>query len=155
MSVKITYFVHGTTMDNEKGISSGWADAGLSELGVRQSLELKEKIKDQKFYILDIGPTTITKYALIIKKAKTIAWNGPMGLFEVKKFSHGTIALGRIIAAHSRGKAFGVVGGGDTLRALDKTGMANYIDYISTAGGAMLEFLEGKMLPGIKPLVKL
>ncbi len=102
--------------------------------------------------ILDIGPQTIGLFAKYVKDAKTIVWNGPVGLFEVLKFSHGTLALGRLIASRSSGKAFGVVGGGETVAALEQTGMARYVDWISTGGGAMLEFLEGKVLPGIKAL---
>jgi phosphoglycerate kinase len=105
-------------------------------------------------YILDIGPRTILDYATRIKRAKTIAWNGPLGLFEVKKFSHGTIALARIIAARSSGRAFGLVGGGETIVALEQTKMAEYIDHVSTGGGAMLEYLTGGVLPGIKSLLK-
>ncbi|MBU0625684.1 phosphoglycerate kinase [Patescibacteria group bacterium] len=105
-------------------------------------------------YILDIGPRTILDYATRIKRAQTIAWNGPMGLFEIKKFSHGTIALGRIIAARSSGRAFGLVGGGETILALEQTKMAGCVDHVSTGGGAMLEYLTGKTLPGIKPLLK-
>ena len=104
--------------------------------------------------LLDIGPETIKKYSSVIRKAKTIVWNGPMGYFEIPKYSHGTVALGQLVAARSRGKVFGVVGGGETIEALQKTGMSEYIDHISTGGGAMLEFLEGKMLPGIKQLLK-
>jgi len=105
-------------------------------------------------YVLDIGPKTVLDYASRIKKAQTIAWNGPMGLFEVKKFSHGTIALGRIVAARSNGRAFGVVGGGETIAALEQTKMSEHVDHISTGGGAMLEFLTGQTLPGIKPLLQ-
>ncbi len=105
-------------------------------------------------YVLDIGPKTVLDYANRIKKAQTIAWNGPMGLFEVKRFSHGTLALGRFVAARSTGRAFGVVGGGETVAALELTGMAEYVDHVSTGGGAMLEFLTGKTLPGIKPLIE-
>jgi phosphoglycerate kinase len=104
-------------------------------------------------YVLDIGPKTVLDYARRVKEAQTIAWNGPMGLFEVKKFSHGTIALGRFVAARSSGRAFGVVGGGETVAALELTGMAEHVDHVSTGGGAMLEFLTGKTLPGIKPLI--
>jgi phosphoglycerate kinase len=102
--------------------------------------------------IVDIGPRTILTWAAIIKKAKTIVWNGPVGIFETPKFSHGTIALARLIASRSKGRALGVVGGGETVEALDKTGMAQWVDHVSTGGGAMLEYLEGKTLPGIKPL---
>lgn len=112
----------------------------------------KTALCKKPYAMLDIGPETIKKYSEIIRKAKTIVWNGPMGMFEISKYSHGTVAIGRLIAARSRGKVFGVVGGGETIEAVGKTGMAEYIDHISTGGGAMLEFLEGKILPGIKPL---
>jgi phosphoglycerate kinase len=104
--------------------------------------------------IMDIGPRTILSWAAKIKKAKTLVWNGPVGLFEIPRFSHGTIALGRLIASRSKGRALGVVGGGETVEALERTGMLNWVDHVSTGGGAMLEFLEGKTLPGVKPLYK-
>ena len=106
------------------------------------------------YAILDIGPETIKKYAQIIRRAQTLVWNGPMGYFEIPKYSHGSVALGQLVAARSKGKVFGVVGGGETISAVEKTGMSDYVDHISTGGGAMLEFLEGKILPGIKPLLK-
>lgn len=105
-------------------------------------------------HVVDLGAETIREWAALIKRAKTIVWNGPVGLFEVKKFSHGSVSLGRIVAARSTGKAFGVVGGGETVQCLMKTGMAEFVDHVSTGGGAMLEFLAGKTLPGIKPLMK-
>ncbi len=105
-------------------------------------------------HAVDLGAETIREWAGIIKKAKTIVWNGPVGLFEVKKFSHGSVSLGRVVAARSTGKAFGVVGGGETVQCLLRTGMAEYVDHVSTGGGAMLEFLAGKTLPAIKPLMK-
>jgi phosphoglycerate kinase len=105
-------------------------------------------------HVVDLGAETIREWAAIIKKAKTIVWNGPVGLFEVKKFSHGSVSLGRVVAARSTGKAFGVVGGGETVQCLLRTGMAEYVDHVSTGGGAMLEFLAGKTLPGIRPLMK-
>jgi phosphoglycerate kinase len=108
--------------------------------------------KDEE--VMDLGPETIRAYAEEIKKAQTIAWNGPVGHFEVKTFSHGTMALGMLIAARSKGRAFGVAGGGETVAALAGTKMSEWMDHISTGGGAMLEFLEGKTLPGIKPLLK-
>lgn len=106
------------------------------------------------YALLDVGPETIRQYAQIIRKAQTIVWNGPMGYFEIPKYSHGSIALGQLVAARSKGKVFGVVGGGETISAIEKTGMAGFVDHISTGGGAMLEFLEGKILQGIKPLLK-
>lgn len=116
--------------------------------------EKKAALCQKPYAILDVGPETIRKYAGVIRKAQTIVWNGPMGYFEVPKYSHGSIALGQLVAARSKGKVFGVVGGGETIEAVERTGMSDYIDHISTGGGAMLEFLEGKVLPGIKPLLK-
>ncbi|MEK7211555.1 MAG: phosphoglycerate kinase [Patescibacteria group bacterium] len=103
--------------------------------------------------IVDIGPCAIREYAEVLKQAKTIVWNGPLGVTEVPEFSHGSLALARVIAARSSGRAFGVVGGGDTIPVLERTGQAAFVDWVSTGGGAMLEFLEGKVLPGIAPLI--
>ncbi|MEY4723748.1 MAG: hypothetical protein RLZZ324_1261 [Candidatus Parcubacteria bacterium] len=105
-------------------------------------------------YIVDIGVESVRAWAAYIKKAKTLVWNGPLGMFEIKKFSHGSIALGRMVAARSSGRAFGVVGGGETVQCLEHTGMAEYVDHVSTGGGAMLDFLAGKALPGLLPLRK-
>jgi phosphoglycerate kinase len=105
-------------------------------------------------YIYDIGPKTIAFYAHFIKKAKTLAWNGPMGMFEKKQFKHGTVALGHIFAARSTGTAFGVVGGGETIEALKMTGMMDYVDWVSTGGGAMLSYLGGEKMPGLSGLIK-
>jgi phosphoglycerate kinase len=100
-------------------------------------------------YIFDIGPRTIKLYSGYLKSAKTIIWNGPMGMFEIKDFRHGTLALARTVAGVSTGKAFGIVGGGETVEALKITGMQNYIDWISTGGGAMLSYLGGEKMPGL------
>ena len=102
--------------------------------------------------ISDIGPATVSRWAKIIKKSKTIIWNGPVGAFELKPFDTGTIAVGRLVASRAKGPAYGVVGGGETLAALRRTKMQEYVDFISTGGGAMLEFLAGKKLPGIAAL---
>ena len=88
------------------------------------------------------------------KKANTIIWNGPLGYFENQHFKHGTLAIARVIAARSTGQAFGVAGGGETIEALKLTKMENYLDWISTGGGAMLAFLGGEKLPGLKGIVK-
>lgn len=104
-------------------------------------------------YVVDIGPETIRKFSGRIKEARTIAWNGPVGLYEIDKFSHGSVILARVVASRSSGSAFGVVGGGDTIPCLERTGMADYVDHISTGGGAMLDLLAGKTLPGIEPLI--
>lgn len=105
---------------------------------------------DKDDYILDIGPDTVKLYANIIKQANTLIWNGPMGFFELKDFRHGTLAIARLIAARSKGKAFGVVGGGETVEALKMSKMLVYVDWVSTGGGAMLSFLGGEKMPGLK-----
>ena len=108
---------------------------------------------DKKDYILDIGPKTISFYARYIKEANTLIWNGPMGMFEQDQFRHGTMAVARLVAARSTGHAFGAVGGGETVEALKKTHMLEHVDWVSTGGGAMLEFLAGHKLPGLKGLI--
>ncbi|MEN9896878.1 MAG: phosphoglycerate kinase [Pseudomonadota bacterium] len=96
--------------------------------------------------ILDIGPETAAHYAAILKSAKTIVWNGPVGVFEIDQFAHGTQTLAYAIAGSD---AFSIAGGGDTLAAIDKYGINDQISYTSTGGGAFLEFLEGKTLPAV------
>ena len=99
--------------------------------------------------ILDIGPETARRYAELIAKAGTVVWNGPVGVFEFDAFGKGTETLARAIAASP---AFSIAGGGDTLAAVDKYGIADEMSYISTGGGAFLEFLEGKTLPAVAAL---
>jgi phosphoglycerate kinase len=99
--------------------------------------------------ILDIGPQTAARYATMIGGAGTVVWNGPVGVFEFDAFGHGTETLARAIAASP---AFSIAGGGDTLAAVDKYGIAGDVSYISTGGGAFLEFLEGKELPAVAAL---
>ncbi len=99
--------------------------------------------------ILDIGPQTAQAYAALIAKAGTVVWNGPVGVFEFDAFGKGTEAVARAIAASP---AFSIAGGGDTLAAVDKYGIEDDVSYISTGGGAFLEFLEGKQLPAVAAL---
>lgn len=99
--------------------------------------------------ILDIGPETAKQYAALIAKAGTVVWNGPVGVFEFDAFGKGTEALAHAIAESD---AFSIAGGGDTLAAVDKYGIADRVSYISTGGGAFLEFLEGKELPAVAAL---
>ena len=101
--------------------------------------------------ILDIGPETVAQFAEILKTAGTIIWNGPVGVFEFDQFAEGTKALAEAI---TESPAFSVAGGGDTLAAIDKYGVAENISYISTGGGAFLEFIEGKKLPAVAILEK-
>lgn len=99
---------------------------------------------------LDIGPETVTTFANEIAKAKTIVWNGPMGVFEMGPFAKGTMKIAQAVAANS--KATSIVGGGDSVAAVQQSGVAGKITHISTGGGASLEFLEGKNLPGVEAL---
>ena len=99
--------------------------------------------------ILDIGPKSATALAKILGEAGTIVWNGPVGVFEIEQFAKGTQKIGEAIAGS---RAFSIAGGGDTIAAINKFGLADRIGYISTAGGAFLEFLEGKTLPAVAAL---
>ncbi len=106
---------------------------------------------DDDDMIFDVGPETAASYADMMKAAGTVVWNGPVGVFEFDQFSAGTQALGKAIADSD---AFSIAGGGDTLAAVDKYGISDRISYISTGGGAFLEFLEGKKLPAVAMLEK-
>ena len=101
---------------------------------------------------LDIGPKTQASFAKVLKKAKTILWNGPVGVFELEKFSKGTKAVAISVAAATLAGAYSVIGGGDSIAAINKYDLGDYVSYISTGGGAMLEYLEGKVLPGVQAL---
>lgn len=103
----------------------------------------------------DIGPGTMRAWAGLIKSAKTIAWNGPVGISRLPSFSHGSLLLAHAIGMQSRGKTFGVAGGGDTLPVIAQSHMGEYFDFVSTGGGAMLEFIAKKgKLPGLLALMK-
>lgn len=103
--------------------------------------------------IVDIGPRTMRAWADIIRKAKTVVWNGPVGVSEIPAFAHGSLLMGSAIASHAKGSAYGVAGGGDTIPVVARTGMQEWFDFVSTGGGAMLEFLaEDGKLPGLKAL---
>ncbi len=103
----------------------------------------------------DIGVATMKEWSVILKKAKTICWNGPVGVCEVKTFSHGSLFIARVIGSISKGKCFGVAGGGDTLPVVLGSGVSKWFDHISTGGGAMLEYIAHKgSLPGLKAILK-
>lgn len=101
---------------------------------------------------LDIGPRTVALYAAEIAKAKTIVWNGPMGVFEMPAFAKGTLAVAEAVAGATDGGATSIVGGGDSVAAVHQSGVADKISHISTGGGASLEFLGGRKLPGVEAL---
>lgn len=100
--------------------------------------------------IYDVGPATIKLYSKYIKKAQTLIWNGAMGRFEQHPYEYGTYSVARLVASRSKGKAFGVCGGGETVEVLEKLKIMDDIDLVSTGGGAMLEFLSGQKLPGVE-----
>ncbi|MCD4761683.1 phosphoglycerate kinase [bacterium] len=129
-------------------------DVVVANRATRWQAQLKD-LKDIKStdYIFDIGPKTIKLYSHFIKTAKTIVWNGPLGMFEEKSYKHGTMAIAQTIASRSSGAAFGVAGGGETVEALRLTKMARYLDWISTGGGAMLSYLGGDKMPGLERIV--
>ncbi|MBT5090223.1 MAG: phosphoglycerate kinase [Flavobacteriales bacterium] len=101
------------------------------------------------FMGLDIGSDSITRFSKVILNSKTIIWNGPMGVFEMDNFSNGTKQIGEAICKATQNGAFSLVGGGDSVAAVKQFGFAEKVSYISTGGGAMLEYLEGKQLPGV------
>jgi phosphoglycerate kinase len=101
---------------------------------------------------LDIGPDTIKQFANVIENSSTILWNGPMGVFEFENFSEGTKAIALAVAQATVHGAFSLIGGGDSVAAINKYNLKNKVSYVSTGGGAMLEYIEGKELPGVKAI---
>lgn len=116
-----------------------------------QKIEAIEAISENRMG-LDAGPKSRECFAEVIKASKIILWNGPLGVFEMENFAKGTIALGKAIQEATEQGAFSLVGGGDSVAAAKEFGLAEHMSYVSTGGGAMLEMLEGKSLPGIKAL---
>ncbi|WP_096087079.1 phosphoglycerate kinase [Agaribacterium haliotis] len=136
---KETEVVFATDVTTTKEGFSDWSDSSATEIKTASEVESDEEI-------IDYGPETAAKVAEILKGAKTILWNGPCGVFEFDAFAKGTEVIARAIAESD---GFSVAGGGDTLAAIDKFGLADSISYISTGGGAFLEFVEGKKLPAV------
>jgi phosphoglycerate kinase len=101
---------------------------------------------------LDIAEKAIAEFSAVIMSSKTILWNGPMGVFEMEKFQTGTVAIAKAVAAATKNGAFSLVGGGDSVAAVHQFGLADQVSYVSTGGGALLEYFEGKELPGIKAI---
>jgi phosphoglycerate kinase len=102
---------------------------------------------------MDAGPESVSAFREVVLQSKTILWNGPLGVFEFSRFSQGTIALGEAISASTKNGAFSLVGGGDSVAAVKQFNMENEVSYVSTGGGAMLESMEGKTLPGIAAIL--
>ena len=103
---------------------------------------------------LDAGPKSLANFKEVILNSKTILWNGPLGVFEMENFSKGTITLGNFIAEATENGAFSLVGGGDSVAAVKQFGFEEKMSYVSTGGGAMLEMLEGRVLPGIAAILE-
>ena len=120
---------------------------GVSEPTGLRTVSIREIPSDMMG--LDIGPLTVSQFGAALKGAKTVVWNGPMGVFEEKAFAAGTLGVARAVAECG---GFSVVGGGDTIAAIQQAGVASRMGYISTAGGAFLEYLEGRVLPGVAAL---
>jgi phosphoglycerate kinase len=145
---------HGSKLVMPKDVIVSTHIKDHQAVGPNNKIAIK-KIKDiaPDDYICDIGPETIKIFAKHIKKAATLVWNGPMGLFEIDHFKQGTVIIARLVASRSSGRAFGVVGGGETIEALNLSKMGEFVDWISTAGGAMLAYLSGDKMPGLKKIV--
>jgi phosphoglycerate kinase len=141
---------------NEKGVKmiiptdSVIADAFSNDAETGNAYN--DHIKDN-WMGLDIGEDTIKKFAGVIAKSKTILWNGPMGVFEMPKFEHGTKAVAQAVVEATENGAFSLIGGGDSAAAVAKFGMEQQVSYVSTGGGALLEYMEGKELPGVKAIM--
>jgi phosphoglycerate kinase len=126
--------------------------AAALEPGVATQTAATEAVP-RDMMILDIGPRTVTSIGTLVEEARTLVWNGPLGAFETPPFDRGTVAVARKIGELTRaGRLLSIAGGGDTVAALDAAGITEELFYVSTAGGAFLEWLEGRELPGVAAL---
>ncbi len=140
----------------EMGVDIGLSIADRDTAGLLEGLDIRDNRLMMPFdfnifekKIFDIGPETIKEYVNVIKGARVVIWNGPMGLFEDRRFSSGTYAIAKAIAGS---EGFKGIGGGDTIAAVDKLGLLDKFDFVSTGGGSMLAFLAGEKLPGLEVL---
>jgi len=128
-------------------------DADIQTVGIREMPEdIGHKRSGGGWRILDIGPVTSAEYAEVIRQAKTVVWNGPMGVFEMQPFAGGTLAVAQAVCNATESGATTIVGGGDSVAAIEQMGLSDCVTHISTGGGASLEFLEGVTLPGVAAL---
>ncbi len=131
-------------------MASGTFDFDARQVGVLAEVAADAMPADA--FGLDIGPKSVEKFRSIIRTAKTVVWNGPMGVFEIDDTARGTYAIANALAEATTGGATTVIGGGDSASAINKAGMADKVSHVSTGGGASLEFMEGKVLPGVAAL---
>jgi phosphoglycerate kinase len=122
--------------------------AGEAKAGARTWLLARDEVPPEGS-ILDIGPKSVATFRDFIERSRTILWNGPMGLFEIDDFAEGTLGVAKAVADATSKGAVTVVGGGDTAAAVEVAGLADQVTHVSTGGGASLEFLEGRTLPGV------
>ncbi|MEJ2101840.1 MAG: phosphoglycerate kinase [Desulfobacterales bacterium] len=125
-------------------------DFDARKIGALEAVDADAIPKDK--FSLDIGPKTIEKFQSILRDVKTVVWNGPMGVFEIEETAKGTYAIAKALADATAKGATTVIGGGDSAAAIDKAGLADSVSHVSTGGGASLEFMEGKLLPGVAAL---
>jgi len=153
---KLDYVLELMKKAEEKGVKiilpldtvTSKAFANDAEQGLAKSSEIPDG-----WMGLDIGPETRKLFSEVVKSSKTILWNGPMGVFEMSSFVNGTIAVAEAIAEATEGGAFSLIGGGDSAAAVNKFGFGDKVSYVSTGGGALLEHMEGKVLPGVAALM--
>lgn len=141
----------------DKGVKLHVPADAIAADAFQNDAEIKETQSDNipdEWLGLDIGPESIEKFATVIEGAKTILWNGPMGVFEMENFAKGTKKVAEAIAKATEKGAFSLVGGGDSVAAINQIGMADKVSYVSTGGGALLEYMEGKKLPGIEAILE-